>query len=268
MENYIISEIRLGKRVSMVIRLIDQYTALGSNESDINVFLNGRPSNFQRKAGGYLVFTELEEELYRVVIESKFYLSEEFEVRPGELDRAEPVVYVALKPSLLYRFNSSATLIRVTVCRQNGEPVKDADITATLLSDNCARAKLGRQGAVAGWAGISLVDVTGRLAPGDLFLIRPVQGEEGEICEMATMGVGESVYELKKPPLSDHARGELLMPVIMTRTNERGEAVLALRNFGQKECELSLRVAFSECDQIREIKIQSGITHNLGTIII
>lgn len=268
MENYIISEIRLGKRVSMVLRLIDQYTALGSNESDISVFLNGRPASFQRKAGGYLVFTELEEELYRVVIESKFYLSEEFEVRPGELDRAEPIVYVALKPSLLYHFNASATLIRVSVCRQNGEPAEGAVITAALLSDNCARARLGRQGAVAGWAGISLVDVTGRLAPGDLFLIRPAEGEEGEICEMATMGVGESVYELKKPPLSDHARGELLMPVIMTRTSERGEAVLALRNFRQRECELSLRVVFADRDLIRKIKIHSGTTHNLGKITI
>ncbi len=268
MQNFTTTRLRLGKRISLVLWLIDQYTALGSNEEDIRVYLNGRPADFQRKAGGYLVFSELEEKVYRVLIESERYFPEEFEVRLDELDQAEPVVWVSLKPSLLYRFNSTATLIRASVFQEHGEPAYEAQLTAVLCSDNCARARLGRQGASAGAKELSLVDVSGRMAPGDVFKLRPPQTEGGDICEVVSMGVGEGIYGLKHPLESDHERGELLMPVITARTEQRGETVLAFRNFRQKECDICLEISADGRRQIHNITLQSGQTHILGRIII
>lgn len=268
MQNFTTTRLRLGKRISLVLWLIDQYTALGSNEEDIRVYLNGRPADFQRKAGGYLVFSELEEKVYKVLIESERYLPEEFEVQLDELDQAEPVVWVSLKPSLVYRFKSTATLIRASVFQENGEPAYEAQLTAVLCSDNCARARLGRQGASAGAKELSLVDVSGRMAPGDVFQLRPLQSEGSEICELVSMGVDEGIYELKSPLESDHERGELLMPVITVRTEQRGEAVLAFRNFRQKECEVCLKIFVDGRSKIHNISVQSGKTHNLGRIII
>lgn len=268
MQNFTTTRLRLGKRISLVLCLIDQYTALGSNEEDITVFLNGRSTAFQRKAGGYLVFSELEEKIYRIVIESERYFSEEFEVQLDQLDQAEPLVWVYLKPSLLYPFNSSATLIRASVFQKNGEPASNAQLTAVLCSDNCARARLGRQGASSGSAELSLVDVSGRMAAGDVFRLRPPQSEGGELCELVSMGVGEAIYGLKQPLESDHQRGELLMPVFNTRTEQRGEAVLAFRNFRQKECDVSLEISAAGRSQIHNISLKSGETHKLGRIII
>ncbi len=268
MESYITSTLRLGKRISLVLWLIDQYTALGSDESDITVYLNGKPASFWRKAGGYLVFTELEDDLYQVAIEADPYLSEELTIRLSEIKQPDRIVPVAMKPSPVYRFNAGATLIRASVASTGGEPAAGAGLAVILENEKCARAKLGRQGAKAGALEMSLVDVTGRMAPGDLLLIRPPESIEGELCEIATMGVGEAVYGLKRPLQSDHARGELLMPVFTTRTDRRGEAVLACRNFRQPECRARIEVTATGDQQTQELNLLLGTVHYPEKIII
>lgn len=268
MDKFITSTLRLGERVSLVLWLIDQYTALGSSESDISVFLNGQPAAFQRKAGGYLVFTELPKELYKVAIVSKRYLSEEFEIHLADLNPGEPVFYVALRPSPIYQFKPSATLLRASIFEESGNPAPAAVLTATLLNDNCARAKLGRQGTASGSRELPLVDVNGPIAPGDLLLIRPNSSETGEICEMAALGVGEAVYPLRNALAADHIRGELLMPVSLTRTDERGEAVLAFRNFRQHSCDILIEVSYKGRQQQRQMQIKAGMPHVLEKILI
>ncbi len=266
MDNYITSTLKLGRKVSMVLWLIDQYSSLGCNE-EMSVYLNGHSATFQRKAGGYLVFTDLEEDLYRVSIESPYYFNEELQVSLSSLDRSEPIVYVPLKPAPTYRFNPGATLIRASLCTANGEPASTS-LTATLCSDNCARAQLGHQGAKAGASEISLVDVTGRMAPGDLLLIRPREGKSGEICEVTTMGVGEGIYSLKKPLLSSHSQGELLMPLTITTSDKRGEAVISIRNLRQKECQVQVEISSGERSQIMDLAVKTGLTSYLGKIVV
>ncbi|MDD2620533.1 MAG: hypothetical protein PHC92_07695 [Syntrophomonadaceae bacterium] len=268
MDNFITSTLRLGERVSLVLWLIDQYTALGSSEPDISVFLNGHPAAFQRKAGGYLVFTELPKETYKIRIESKRYLSEEFELDINDLDPGEPVFWVALKPAPIYQFKPIATLIRTSVFDENGQPAPDAILNAILLDDNCARARLGRQGAVTGNQELLLVDVNGPVAPGDLLLIRVSESITGEICEMAAMGVGEAVYQIKNALLADHSRGELLMPVVSTHADERGEAVLYFRNFRQHGCEVLIEATHNGRKQERKVQLKSGMSHILERIIV
>lgn len=267
MRNYITSTLKLGYKVSMVLWLIDQYRGLGCNE-ELDVYLNGQPAPFQRKAGGYLVFTDLEEDFYQIRIESRYYLTEELEVYLSSLDRTEPIVYVPLKPAPAYPFNPGATLIRASLGNARGKPVS-AGLTATLGSDNCARAQLGRQGAQAGAREIVLVDVTGRIAPGDLLLIRPREGEEtGEVCEMTSMNTGEGIYGLKRPLLSGHGRGALLMPVTAARSDERGEAVIAIRSLRQKECRIQLTISAGDHRQLVELIVKSGQTQHLGKVLL
>jgi len=266
MESYITSTLKLGRKVSMVLWVIDQYRALGCNE-EMSVCLNGRPAAFQRKAGGYLVFTDLEEDRYQVSIESPYYLKEELEVILSQLDRSEPVVYVPLKPAPTYRFNSGATLIRTSIGTENGNPVS-TDITVTFVSENCARAQIDLQGAKAGTSEISLVDVTGRIAPGDLLLILPVKGKKSEICELTTMGVGDGIYSLKKPLSFDHGQGERLMPLTITRSNERGEVVLAIRSLRQKECQVRVEIAAGKNSQLVDLKVENGQIQHLGKILL
>jgi len=266
MQNYMTSTLKLGRKVSMVLWLIDQHTSLGCNE-EIAVYLNGRPVSFQRKAGGYLVFCDLEEDLYRVSIESPYYFTEQLEISISSLNRADPVVYVPLKPAPTYRFGQGATLIRASLRTQNGDPA-NAVLTATLGSDKCARAQLGRQGAQAQTSELSLVDVTGRFAPGDLLLLRPREGTSGEICEVTTMGGAEGIYALKQPLLSDHSRGELLMPLTITRSDERGEAVISIRNLRQKECRVQVNISAEDLNQIVEVEVKTGLVHHLGKIVL
>jgi len=266
MQNFITTTLKLGRKVSLVLWLIDQYTSLGCNE-EVSVFLNGRPSDFQRKAGGYLVFTDLEEDRYHILIESRYYFTEQLELTLSRLDRSEPIVYVPLKPAPQYRFNTGATLIRASLCNKNGDPLIGTLIT-TLISNNCARAKLGRQGAKAGATEITLIDVTERLAPGDLLLIRPQKASSGEICEVTTMGAVEGVYSLKGPLLSNHSRGELLLPVTITQSDSRGEIVIPIRNLRQKTCRVKIEIAATNKQQILEVDVTTGSTHHLGKIVL
>ncbi|PKM76155.1 MAG: hypothetical protein CVU90_13980 [Firmicutes bacterium HGW-Firmicutes-15] len=266
MDNYITSTLKLGRKVSMVLWLIDQYSSLGCNE-EMTVYLNGRPAAFQRKAGGYLVFTDLEEDLYLVTIESQYYFKEELQVILSKLDRSEPIVYVPLKPAPTYRFNTGATLIRASLCTVTGEPVCTS-LTATLCSDNCARAQLGSQGAKAGASEISLADMTGRIAPGDLLLIRPRDVKSGEVCEVTTMGAVEGIYSLKQPLLSDHNQGDLLMPLTTTWSDIRGEAVIGIRNLRQKECQVQVEISSGKHSQIVETSVRTGLINYLGKIVL
>ncbi|MGI5911858.1 MAG: hypothetical protein ACOX6E_04645 [Syntrophomonadaceae bacterium] len=266
MQNFITSTLKLGHKVSMVLWLIDQYTSLGCNE-EIKVYLNGRPSDFQRKAGGYLVFTDLEEDLYHIVLESQYYFTEQFEVSLSRLDRSEPIVYVPLKPAPQYRFNPGATVIRASLCNKKGDPLCGTLVT-TLVSNNCARARIGRQGGKTGNSDIPLVDLTGRIAPGDLFLIRPAGKKSGEICEITTMGSSEGSYSLKQPLQSDHSRGELIMPLLVTPSDTRGEIVIGIRNLRQKTCQVEIQCQTENHNQIIRLEITTGLTHQLGKIVL
>ncbi|MGE5381398.1 MAG: hypothetical protein ACM3NT_10085 [Methylocystaceae bacterium] len=266
MQEYMTSTIKLGHKVSFVLWLIDQFSSLGCNE-EVAVFLNGAPANFQRKAGGYLVFTDLEEDQYQVAVSSPYYLTEHLVVKPSGLDRADPTVYIPLKPAPAYRFNPGTTLIRASLVTRQNEPLAAA-ITATIISDICARARLGRQGAKSGTVELPLVDVTGRLAPGDLLLIRSLDSKDGEICEISSMGSGEGVYSLKNPLSMDHNRGDLLMPVVASCSDSRGEAVLALRQLRQKECRVQVEVGTGKSKSVQEVQITNGQVHQLGKITV
>lgn len=264
MQSYITSTLKLGRKVSLVIWLIDQYSSLGCSE-EVNVYLNGQPAVFQRKAGGYLVFTDLEADDYKILIDSPYYFPEEFTIKLSSLNTAEPLVYVPLKPAPSYRFNPGSTLLRASILSEDGSPVIAA-IKAALTDDNCARAKLGRQGAKAGAKELGLIDLTGRMAPGDLLLIRPPEGVSGEICEISTMGTGDGTYALKQPLSADHNRGELLMPVFMSRSDSRGEAIIPIRQLRQKECQLQLAVSVGNTSQLVEVTLKIGETYHLGKI--
>lgn len=267
MGNFITSTMKLGRKVSMVLWLIDQHSALGCND-ELDVYLNGRPAAYQRKAGGYLVFTELMENDFRVRVESRYYLPEEFDVSLSSLNSAEPVVYVPLKPAPAYPFNTGATLIRVSFCSPQGRPLQTV-LTAVISSEIAARAQLGRQGAKAGAAEIKLVEVTGRTAPGDLLLIKAREGENEEICELTSMNNGgEGSYFLKQPLAFDHGRGVPVMPLIVTRSDERGEAVIVIRGLRQKEYQVQLQISAGGKQQQLELTVESGKVHQLGKVIV
>lgn len=257
----ITSTLKLGKRVSLVLWLIDQYTGLGCNEKDVTVYLNGKIEAFQRKAGGYLVFTDLPEEVYRVRVEVAHYFAQELDVNLSEIVAQGRIVYLSLVPAPDYSFNTTATLLRASVSR--GKPV---NVTATLMSDDCARAKLGRQGAVVGSREVFLVDVAMFSAPGDSFIIRPAGSDNGEPCEIDEPGKGEDNYTLRYPLQEDHERGELLMPVMKTCADDRGEIVVAFRNFRQRECRVCLEIQTDDTIKRQEITVPLGKTTLLGNL--
>lgn len=258
----ITSTLHLGKRVSLVLWLIDQYTGLGCNERDVAVYLNGQREAFQRKAGGYLVFTDLPGEVYSIRVEAAHYFTQELQVNLKDIVSRGRIVYLSLVPAPDYPFSTTATLLRASISN-HGVPAR---LTATLLSDNCARAKLGRQGAASGSQEVFLVNVTMFSAPGDLLVIRPADSSQGEVCEIDKPGTGEDIYMLKDPLQSNHDRGELLLPVITTTADERGEVVVGFRNFRQRECQVRLTIQVGDKLSEQEITVPLGKTTQLGNL--
>jgi hypothetical protein len=263
-----ISTLKLGRPVSLVVGVTDDYTAQGIGGDEIEVFLTPHAKVPVRKTGGYFVFTGLEDDICQVGVKSDSYLEETMKVELGRLDPANPVVYMNLKPAPSYRFPASATLIRASIFDSAGQAACGASIKAELLSEGCARARLTRNGAAAGSRELTLVDVAGRIAPGDIYAMKDREREETEVVTIAAAGVGNHVYQLEEDLKLEHYRGALLMPVASTRSDQRGEAVIALRNFRSKECEVQLEFSFAGRTKAWELTLEEGKTAYLGKIVL
>lgn len=261
-----VSAIKLGGPVSLVVNLVDDYTGDGCNDGDLTVFLDGVRNKPERKRNGSFVFRDLSEPSCRVIVRGDRFLEESFTVNLDDLDPKSPVVPVSLKPATTYQFRKHSPVIRVTVVDQNGDPLPDVTIQAVLTSDECARARVGSPGAEPGDQQISVVDITGKIASGDEYRFNTRDGEELGTAMILAPGESEGAYRLTAPLANPLPRGCLLMPLLKSRTNRKGEAVFGFRNLYQKTCGVRLRFTLGDQVMEREGVLEEATTWGLGTI--
>ncbi len=260
------SKIKLGMEVSFVVCAIDGFTGRNAVGGIIDVFIRDVPVKPVRKHDGYYVFTRLPEGQYEIVVESDRYFNESMIVSTGELENKERTVFVPLMPKPSYNFPGGTTLIRSTLVDKKSGPAVKADVKAAVLTEDCSRARLSREGAKKGDSRISLVDISGLIAAGDSFVIK--DKEKSELCRISKINEDAGSFVLKQPLEHNYERGALMLPVIYSKANENGEIAVYFRNLRKKFFDVELELAFEGNVSAKVLGIEEGKTTLAGIITV
>ncbi|QNU66050.1 hypothetical protein EHE19_014330 [Ruminiclostridium herbifermentans] len=231
---------QLGDKVSMAIYLKDEFTAQYITDSSIKITLEDTDFKPIVKSDCY-VFTRLNNKMYNVIIKSDIYLMEKFSVNMEELP-SNKSIFITLKPSPLYPFPKKSNIIRLSLVDSRGKAIEGTSIEAAIVSDRSAVARIvsteGENDI------LNLVNISGCIERGDTFVIKKKDEDFTETNTTCTIEgkIKNGKFKLTKPLVNDQVRGALLMPLIYTRTDSRGECVIFFRSFREKSCEVSLKI--------------------------
>ncbi len=251
--------IQFGDRVSMAIYLKDEFTAQYITDPNIKITLEGTSVLPIVKPDCY-VFTQLNNKMYDVIIKSDNYLLERFPVNMEELP-SNKSIFFTLKPSPAYPFPEKSNIIRLTLIDSKDKAVEGANIEAAIVSEGSAA---GRIMGIEGENDIlNLVNISGGIGRGDTFEIKKKEDNSAKTCTIAGK-IKNGKFKLMKPLTDEQIKGALLMPLIYTRTDSRGECVIYFRNFREKNCEVRLKIENENTE--RRILMEEGRPILLGRV--
>jgi len=250
-------------RCSLVVALIDAHTGQPATDSKIQVRLTGVRQPPIRKSGGLFVFLDLPADTYSLQVTADRYLSESIIVDRGALDPEHPVVTVVLMPSPRYPFASGTTLLRGLLRGGENQAMADVELSALLRTDLCARAKVAQDVVTAGSVEFALVQTLGRLYSGETLWVQSKSGAVGERVVIADVREDGRFCRLQTPLQGEYTRGATLLPLIKTRSDQRGEWVLALGSYRCAEFDLTL---YCGTTAMKEVRVREGTMHSLGFI--
>ncbi len=116
-------------KLSLAVFLMDDYSG-GMPPCAVNVSLKEIEEKPIKNPGSYYLFLNLPGDTYTVRVRSDHYFAEESgTINIAELDPADPVVSITLKPDPSYPFPSGATLIRGMVYDSEGKSVSGARVS-------------------------------------------------------------------------------------------------------------------------------------------
>lgn len=258
----------LTTRCSLVICLIDALTGLAPGGAVVTVKLDGEEHRAIRKPGGQIVYADLQNRCYSVSIHSNVYHERHIEVDLSLLPRGNPVVYIQLMPNAQYRFPSGTTVLRTAVYDSTHRPLGHAEVRATVGSEIAARAKLAVEHTPAGANVLGLNGYMGKLAPGDRYLLRERSGRHGELCTVTEHVDHERSCVVDQPLSSAYSRGSLLLPVIESVSDSKGQVVLAIRPFLPRSFDIKLELRFGTASVVRDVTLQEGADNKLDPVIL
>ena len=258
------------KKVSLAVRVIDDYTLrepVGRIKVGIKETLAGPVKNLS----GYYVFTDLPPGNYVVVVASQYYFTGEEPVNTGVIDAKNPVLHVSLTPHSAYPFAGGAALIMGLVRGAAGKCLAEAGVQAVVTGpEEAGKAKLSKNPVKAGDRTVLLADIAGELMTGDLLMIKDANKARNEVIQIVPpLPVNPAVqpFSLASPLKFDHPVKTLLMPVLDTWTNDKGEFVIYFRTLKADKFDVSLQVKHPNYQTFnREVEITADKQVSLGEI--
>ncbi|RAV20504.1 hypothetical protein [Paenibacillus contaminans] len=261
MELQRIVKIRSG--FSLAVRLIDSFTGGAPLGGGTEVALMGTLRKPVRKEGGLFVFTDIAEGDYTLLVTSDIYFGVTVQISSGS---SGSIHILPLKPLPQYPFPSGVTLIRACLRDELNRPLAGVQVTASLLSEDCCRARLAEEAADKGKDEIAVGNLSAPIHPGDIFLLQGVNAKGTELCEIASELKTQGRFKLVTPLGSSHKRGAMLLPVFRTRSDERGEVAVAFPSGRVKAFEAELRIEAGKRHDVRKLQLLEGTELNLGTL--
>jgi hypothetical protein len=265
MEQYY--QLNIRTRVSLILCTVDDYTARPRSGGNIVVSLREHPGKRPvRKPEGYYIFTDLNDGMYGVAVRSDVYMAFDLNLPVETTNPGNKVSTIILKPASHYPFPSGATLIRASLRDMAGQGLPGAGVRAVMASDNCARARLSVDVADKGLNSIGLANVKGPIWAGDEYLIRDKDDKKREFCRIAGTTETTKGYLLDEPLQLSYARGAILLPVINTRSDDRGEVVVYFREPCPDHFKVKLQFEHQKNLIEKELDIEGGKTVELGVV--
>lgn len=256
-------------KFSIAVRLVDSYTGQVPFGRKIKVVLENAIQKSVQKSDGYYVFADIPKAMYKLHVQSEYYMHEclEIDLRDNTYQNSNgDVKHIALIPNSSYPIHPGATILRATFRNTSSDPVSGVEITAVPMSEECARARVAQETLQKGQRELSLIHLTGLVSIGDQFLLKDKKEEKEEYCQISGIGKGVRSFELKSPIEQDYSRGALLLPVTQARSDQRGEVVLFFRNSKVKTYNVKLEMSYYDQRIVKEVRISAGDIHLLGTI--
>ncbi|SFM01918.1 hypothetical protein SAMN03159341_11437 [Paenibacillus sp. 1_12] len=251
-------------RVSLAVCLLDSFTLGPPLGSYTKIALEEAISKPVVKAQGFYIFTDLPEGMYRLRVLAQHYFEEYIDIRVGPKDQ---LIHVSLTPRPSYPFHDKATLLRVNVKNTEGVPCSGASLLAVPLTEDVSRARLAQDQAEPGENELMLGSVTGKIGIGDRFLIRGRNAKaDEELCCIAAVLEHQRKVRLVQPLSGSYNRGSLLLPVVQSRSDEQGEAVMAFANCRAKQFDVRLDITCGALSLLKEVNLAEGGTTLAGSL--
>lgn len=135
------------------------------------------------------------------------------------------------------------------------------------MTEEVSRARLAQDHAGRGENELMLGSVTGKIGIGDRFLIRGRNAKaDEELCCVAAVLEHQRKVRLVEPISGSYSRGSLLLPVVKSRSDEQGEAVLAFANCRAKQFDLRLDITYGDLSLLKEVNLAEGGTTLAGSL--
>lgn len=255
----------ISKMVSLVLRFFDDYD-LKAIENGVSIYLNEYSFKPIRKAGGYFIFTNLENDIYKIEIKSELYLDEILNVNLKDLDNLNPVINIRLKPKPKYFFKEDGLIIRFKVLDKNEMPIKNGQINGILYTKDYFVGQVLNQKINILDKNILIDEFYEEFFSGDCLYIESSRKEK---CEFITIynKINKSSYRLNEDIKSTHKSGEKLRKAITTRTDSDGNGIIYFKNLLTNKNKIKIIITLNE-DFKEVITEVEGTLVNLGKISI
>lgn len=217
-------------RLSLAVRIIDDFTEkepLGS----VSVTIKNQEVRAVKNLSGYYLFTNLSVGMYKVEVQSEFYLPEARIVNINDLDPLNPVITITLIPNSTYPFPAGVTLIRGIVHDLEGEAVPGVRILVdTVFPESTTRARLGPENAKSGANQVALMDFSKSFKTDDILMVKNSKQSHIEFIRIGLPlpDSPDQPFNLVNPLKFNHISGTPLYysqvnRVLETNTNQKGE---------------------------------------------
>ncbi|UJF34070.1 hypothetical protein [Paenibacillus hexagrammi] len=261
-------EIRFSSRVSLVISLLDAWTCQAPI-GKITLELEGVRTKAVNKSNGSYIFSDLPHGDYILRVNAEHY----FDIQvPLSTNLVRMIEHIPLQPLPSYPFSQGATLIRAILQDQNGSPIRGARVTATVESEECASARLMSEKVEKGADLLTVGSVIGAITAGSSFVLRGRGAKAADewICIKEVLEFQKRL-QLQQPLEGSFSRGAVLLPVIQTRSTERGELVLPFRTGRNSSFGVNITIAREGGESrrlLKEVMVSEGAVTNLGTQVL
>ncbi|NQF15377.1 hypothetical protein HPY31_15800 [Brevibacillus sp. HB1.3] len=257
-------QVRIRSVFSYAVRLVDMYTRGAPFRSSLSVRLANHRQVPVCKGDGWYIFSDLPDGIYTLNISSREYMdrSVTFSVITGSASYSERIIY--LHPSPAYPFRAGDSLVRGRACLEDGSPAGGACVQAVISYERDAPVKLAEDAAKEATE-LIVTSKKGQVDLADAFLLE-TSTCKGTIIRFASPPK-DRVYPLTEPLSLAYPRGTVLLPLLETNCDDRGEFVVALPLFLEKtHARMKIEVWREEAAGFAELSIQASTTQSIGII--
>lgn len=229
-------------RCSLAVRPVDIWTGKPPGGSGLLVRLAESDRKPVRVSDGSYAFLDYPGRECTLLIGSPSYLPFELPLNLNNFESSVPIVTAALRPNRLYPHPAAATGFVFRITDAGGRPKARVSVSAFADDEGAVRGRAADEKTPAGSKRLRVASDTGRILPGDAFVLKSREGADTEWAAVADVSDGDAVLTLETPLSKAWSRGAKLLPAVRTWSDDGGTVVLPLRGHYPPACPVTVRI--------------------------